>query len=316
MDLKSALWACGHISTSTAGIELLVESNPINQSVFADIVKLARSCQVYSIRGTAFYVLGLIGCTYDGANVLHELGMYFFNICFIFIEKPLFKQNRHISGWLCVRHNRHERWPIINEEYWLTKSDSEDQIYQSLYEQIKTDNRIVIDTETSENSDKTDHSAADSSNSGNLKLSSGKVLMTSSTIPQSLAEETVVIEIEEKDVDTDSMPYVGVSSEKPERRVKCLTLPQRLYPTSRKHQRSLSESKTVNKIKSDDDNNENGMILDSNMSNENRSVIGRLNSFDLWQDSSRIRNNSESSTSGVSSCDSVLGKYTFKYVQY
>lgn len=84
MDLKSALWACGHISTSTAGIELLVESNPINQSVFADIVKLAQHCQVYSIRGTAFYVLGLIGCTYDGANVLHELGSYFsifFHFC-------------------------------------------------------------------------------------------------------------------------------------------------------------------------------------------------------------------------------------------
>lgn len=215
-----------------------------------------------------------------------------------------------------MRHNRHERWPIINEEYWLTKSDSEGQIFQSMYEQMKLNSRTAGDTETSENSDKTDHSGAESSHSGNFKLSSGKVLMTSSTIPQSLAEETVIVEFDGKLFDVDNMPYVGLSSDKPERRVKCLTLPQRLYPASRKHQRSLSESKTVNKIKSDDDTNENGMLLDSNLSNENRSVIGRLNSFDLWHDSSRVRNNSESSTSGVSSCDSVLGKYTFKYVYF
>lgn len=74
MDLKAALWACGHTATSSEGIQLLFTFATGGSSVFADTVKLAQNCPVYSIRGTAFYVLGLMGCTYKGANILYELG--------------------------------------------------------------------------------------------------------------------------------------------------------------------------------------------------------------------------------------------------
>lgn len=40
---------------------------------------------------------------------------------------------------------------------------------------------------------------------------------------------------------------------------------------------------------------------------ENRLLLGRMNSLDHHE--GRVRNTSESSTSGVSSCDSFLGKY-------
>lgn len=83
------MWACGHITTSTPGAKRL-----INEGVFRTIVELAETCPVYSLRGTAVYVLGLMGTTYIGANELFNL------------------------GWMCVRHGRHERWPVVEEEDW------------------------------------------------------------------------------------------------------------------------------------------------------------------------------------------------------
>lgn len=89
LDLKAAMWACGHVSTSAVGVRKLVD-----EGVFRSIVDLAESCPVYSIRATAVYVLGIMGTTFIGANELFLL------------------------GWACVRHGRHERWPIVEEEDW------------------------------------------------------------------------------------------------------------------------------------------------------------------------------------------------------
>lgn len=294
MDLKSAMWACGHTATSSTGIELLTSLGKMDSNVFADTVKLAQNCPVYSIRGTAFYVLGLMGCTYEGAKVLHGL------------------------GWLCVRHNRHERWPIIHEETWLTKTASEDQMYPNIFKgSVPPEHRKTVDTETSENSDKTEHSTAESCQSENTK---GKSMVTSATMEQSLTEESCDscdgdILDDKLHLDKSNIRSVSESSDRPEKRHKCQTLPQRLYPGARKHQRSLSESKTVDKLKTDGDSSENLFERSFHIGpiSENRPMIGRLNSFDPWADGAlrRIRNTSESSTSGVSSCDSVLGRYVY-----
>lgn len=106
LELKAAMWACGHVATSTHGTQKLIDDG-----FFKAVIDLAESCAVYSIRGTAVYVLGLMATTYRAANELFSL------------------------GWACVRHDRHDRWPVVEEEDWSTctqppplapRSDSEE----------------------------------------------------------------------------------------------------------------------------------------------------------------------------------------------
>lgn len=73
LDLKAALWALGHMSTSTDGVEFL--DDPANR-VYEKIVDLTKHCGVFSVRSTAFNVLCLIGSTNAGANVLYKFGKY------------------------------------------------------------------------------------------------------------------------------------------------------------------------------------------------------------------------------------------------
>lgn len=48
--------------------------------IYEKLVILATKCVVYSIRSTCFNVLGLIGGTNDGANILYKLSMYFYTL--------------------------------------------------------------------------------------------------------------------------------------------------------------------------------------------------------------------------------------------
>uniref|UniRef100_A0A1B0D905 Rapamycin-insensitive companion of mTOR domain-containing protein n=1 Tax=Phlebotomus papatasi TaxID=29031 RepID=A0A1B0D905_PHLPP len=94
LTMKSALWALGHVSTSTEGVEYL--NDPISR-VYEKIIFLAKHCEVYSVRATALNVLGLIGSTSAGANILFKL------------------------DWMCVRHDRNTIWPVCEPEDWLSK---------------------------------------------------------------------------------------------------------------------------------------------------------------------------------------------------
>lgn len=75
--LKSAMWALGHISTNARGVDLLCDPTV---RIYEKIIFLAKQCEVYSIRATALHVLGLIGSTKAGANVLFKYGMYTIDI--------------------------------------------------------------------------------------------------------------------------------------------------------------------------------------------------------------------------------------------
>ncbi|XP_069677672.1 rapamycin-insensitive companion of mTOR isoform X2 [Periplaneta americana] len=97
LELKAALWGCGHIATSPLGVGLLIE-----HGIVQAMLHLVQTCSVYSVRGTAFYVLGLVATTFEGANHLTK------------------------SGWLCVRHNRHDRWPVIEDDVEMDDEQSSD----------------------------------------------------------------------------------------------------------------------------------------------------------------------------------------------
>jgi hypothetical protein len=69
LKLKACLWSIGLISTSDLGIETLDVNGCIE-----DIVQIATQSPLLDLRGIAFYVLGLISKTMQGAEVLDEYG--------------------------------------------------------------------------------------------------------------------------------------------------------------------------------------------------------------------------------------------------
>lgn len=71
--LKAAIWALGHTSTSTDGIEYLSETAP---QVYEKFIFLAKHCEVYSIRAVALHALGLVATTKGGADILFKYGKY------------------------------------------------------------------------------------------------------------------------------------------------------------------------------------------------------------------------------------------------
>ncbi|XP_046400699.1 rapamycin-insensitive companion of mTOR isoform X2 [Ischnura elegans] len=87
LSLKAALWAVGHICTSGLGVSI-VES----EGIISEMIHCATTCPVYSIRGTTICVLGLVATTRKGADALSR------------------------AGWSSIRHHRHEKWPVIEEE--------------------------------------------------------------------------------------------------------------------------------------------------------------------------------------------------------
>ncbi|CUA72508.1 Protein ste16 [Schizosaccharomyces pombe 972h-] [Rhizoctonia solani] len=65
--LKSVLWAVGNIGATTGGLPFLED-----EDIIRDIVEIASKSEVLSVRGTCFFVLGLISSTPQGAEVLDE----------------------------------------------------------------------------------------------------------------------------------------------------------------------------------------------------------------------------------------------------
>ncbi|MBZ3875875.1 Rapamycin-insensitive companion of mTOR [Sciurus carolinensis] len=77
----------GNIGSSNWGLNLLQEEN-----VIPDILKLAKQCEVLSIRGTCVYVLGLIAKTKQGCDILK------------------------CHNWDAVRHSRKHLWPVVPDD--------------------------------------------------------------------------------------------------------------------------------------------------------------------------------------------------------
>ncbi|KAM3164436.1 Tsc11p [Lachancea thermotolerans] len=69
IELKAALWCCGHIGSTEPGINLLD-----NYSIVNDIVSISLRTSSMSIKFTSFFVLGLVAKTNEGCEILDELG--------------------------------------------------------------------------------------------------------------------------------------------------------------------------------------------------------------------------------------------------
>ncbi|XP_062905684.1 rapamycin-insensitive companion of mTOR isoform X1 [Mobula hypostoma] len=86
-QLKAALWALGNIGSSNWGLNLLQEEN-----VIPDIIVLAQTCEILSVRGTCLYVLGLLAKMKQGCDILKQ------------------------HNWDSVRHSRRQPWPVAPDD--------------------------------------------------------------------------------------------------------------------------------------------------------------------------------------------------------
>lgn len=68
-QLKSAVWAVGHIGSTEGGVPILEDDEIVEY-----IVDLAEQSAVLSVRGTCYFVLGLIASTLQGSDLLEDFG--------------------------------------------------------------------------------------------------------------------------------------------------------------------------------------------------------------------------------------------------
>lgn len=69
LKLKGSLWAVGNVGSMELGAPFLEETDVVDW-----IVKIATSSEVMTIKGTAFFVLGLISRSLHGMEILTEHG--------------------------------------------------------------------------------------------------------------------------------------------------------------------------------------------------------------------------------------------------
>lgn len=67
LKLKGCLWAVGNICSNSRGVPFLEDCD-----VVQDIVEIFNTSERFSARGTAYFVLGLISTTQEGAEILDE----------------------------------------------------------------------------------------------------------------------------------------------------------------------------------------------------------------------------------------------------
>jgi rapamycin-insensitive companion of mTOR len=69
LKVKGCMWAVGNVGSMALGAPFLEESDVVHQ-----IVKIAEESEVMGLRGTAFFVLGLISRSIHGMEILGECG--------------------------------------------------------------------------------------------------------------------------------------------------------------------------------------------------------------------------------------------------
>ncbi|CAO3672310.1 unnamed protein product [Umbelopsis ramanniana] len=100
LRLKATLWAVGNIGSTRNGLPFLEE-----EDIIKDVINMAEGSDIISLKGTCYYVLGLIAKTEQGVEILGELGW-----------EGVVSPNGVVEG-LCVPVNLREFLSIKRWEY-------------------------------------------------------------------------------------------------------------------------------------------------------------------------------------------------------
>ncbi|KAI9307439.1 Rapamycin-insensitive companion of mTOR, N-term-domain-containing protein [Cunninghamella echinulata] len=140
--LKSVLWAVGNIGATRNGLPFLEE-----EDIVKDIVYMAENSEVLSLKGTCFYVLGLIAKTQQGVELLGELGW----------ESVVGSDNNpeglcvplNLQGFLTIRNWKYT--PALSDPPQLPLSISNDEICKDILRNIGDMSNHILANEASKN---------------------------------------------------------------------------------------------------------------------------------------------------------------------
>jgi rapamycin-insensitive companion of mTOR len=115
LKVKGCLWAVGNVGSMELGAPFLESSDVVEW-----IVKIAEESEVMSLRGTAFYVLGLISRSLHGQEILLEYGWdgvvndagEALGFCIPLHFQKLFSVSRSSRTWAPVADNACYRWRL------------------------------------------------------------------------------------------------------------------------------------------------------------------------------------------------------------
>ncbi|CAO3591777.1 unnamed protein product [Absidia cylindrospora] len=151
-QLKSDLWAVGNIGSTRNGLLFLEE-----EDIVKNIVYLAENSQVLSLKGTCFYVLGLIAKTQQGVEILGELGWE----CVVGsngnpegLSVPL-----NLQGFLTIQNWQYT--PTLSDRPQLPKSIIDDTICTEILQNIGDMSNHILANEASKNLAKLRHRHGD-----------------------------------------------------------------------------------------------------------------------------------------------------------
>ncbi|XP_063227632.1 rapamycin-insensitive companion of mTOR [Bacillus rossius redtenbacheri] len=266
LELKAALWGCGHAGSAPAGVALLAE-----EGVVAAVVRLAETCPVYSVRGTALYVLGLLATTRQGADELQH------------------------AGWLCVRHNRHDRWPVIEDKPCAEDAEGKEESSFG----TEADN-LSLSSGTESDCKVTGQASHEGQH---FYIPDGEAESIGSADDEGLL-------LDETSESTHWGDFPGRKSSLSHQR-KSQTLPharQGRGLSAPRHIRSLSESKQPHVAPSPSPGQLSVDWQSAPRSKEN-AVYSPGGLVVSWPEETKSRSNSCTDSSGVSSCDSAVGRH-------
>ncbi|RCI05307.1 hypothetical protein CU098_010819 [Rhizopus stolonifer] len=141
-QLKAVLWALGNIGATKNGLPFLEE-----EDIVKDIVSMAENSEILSLKGTCYFVLGLIAKTQQGVELLGEIGW-----------ESVVSANGEPEG-LCVPLNLFQFLTIRNWKYkaalsappQLPKSATADTVGADILKNIGDMSNHILSNEASKN---------------------------------------------------------------------------------------------------------------------------------------------------------------------
>lgn len=141
-QLKAVLWALGNIGATKNGLPFLED-----EDIVKDIIDLAENSEILSLKGTCYFVLGLIAKTQQGVELLGELGWE--SVVSPNGEPEGLCVPLNLSRFLTIRNWKYQ--PALSAPPILPRSATEDSIGADILKNIGDMSNHILANEASKN---------------------------------------------------------------------------------------------------------------------------------------------------------------------
>ncbi|KAI9485740.1 MAG: Rapamycin-insensitive companion of mTOR, N-term-domain-containing protein [Benjaminiella poitrasii] len=141
-QLKAVLWALGNIGATKNGLPFLEEND-----IVKDIIEMAESSDILSLKGTCYFVLGLIAKTQQGIELLGEIGWE--SVVSSNGEPEGLCVPLNLSRFLTIRNWKYK--PALSSPPQLPRSSTADSISADILKNIGDMSNHILANEASKN---------------------------------------------------------------------------------------------------------------------------------------------------------------------